>query len=150
MREGGREGCIPPPSPHRSIFSHSLPRPASNPHPLPPGPPFPPNPPQDGTLLDSSSRVLPSSVAAIQAALAAGVTVFLATGKARPAAIRAMQAVGLAGEGLVVSNSGPGIFLQGGRAGVSGGWSRNGVQRIRESLAGLHRLGLCILFWMSS
>lgn len=72
---------------------------------------------QDGTLLDSRSRVLPSSVAAIRAALDRGVTVFLATGKARPAAIRAMEAVGLAGEGLVVSTSGPGVFLQGeGRA----------------------------------
>ena len=68
---------------------------------------------QDGTLLDSRSRVLPSSVAAIKAALARGVTVLLATGKARPAAITAMQGVGLAGEGLVVSTKGPGIFLQG-------------------------------------
>ena len=33
--------------------------------------------------------------------------------QARPAAIRAMQAVGLAGEGMVVSQTGPGIFLQG-------------------------------------
>ena len=46
----------------------------------------------DGTLLDSSSRVLQSSVDAIRAALARGVTVLLATGKARPAAIKAMQA----------------------------------------------------------
>jgi hydroxymethylpyrimidine pyrophosphatase-like HAD family hydrolase len=67
----------------------------------------------DGTLLDSSSRVLPSSVDAIRAALGRGVTVVLATGKARPAAIKAMRAVGLAGEGLVVSRGGPGIFLQG-------------------------------------
>ena len=37
---------------------------------------------QDGTLLDSRSRVLPSSVAAIKAALARGITVFLATGGA--------------------------------------------------------------------
>lgn len=75
---------------------------------------------QDGTLLDSRSRVLPSSVAAIKAALARGVTVFLATGKARPAAIKAMEAVGLAGEGLVASRTGPGIFLQGGRGWVLG------------------------------
>jgi hypothetical protein len=59
--------------------------------------------------------VLPSSVPAIRAALERGVTVFLATGKARPAAIRAMEAVGLAGEGLVVSSKGPGVFLQGGQ-----------------------------------
>lgn len=75
----------------------------------------------DGTLLDSRSRVLPSSVAAIRAALDRGVTVFLATGKARPAAIRAMEAVGLAGEGLVVSTRGPGIFLQGGGMDAWGG-----------------------------
>jgi len=54
---------------------------------------------QDGTLLDSSSRILPSSVSAIKAALAVGVRVILATGKARPAAIRACEVAGLAGEG---------------------------------------------------
>lgn len=67
----------------------------------------------DGTLLDSTSNVLPSSVAAIRAALNKGVTVILATGKARPAAMAAMRKVGLCGEGLVVSTKGPGIFLQG-------------------------------------
>lgn len=67
----------------------------------------------DGTLLDSNSKILPSSVEALKAALARGVMVMLATGKARPAAIKAMQAVGLAGPGLVVSTQGPGIFLQG-------------------------------------
>ncbi len=50
-----------------------------------------------GTLLDSASRVLPSSVAALRAALRQGVRVCLATGKARPAAIAAMRTVGLAG-----------------------------------------------------
>lgn len=67
----------------------------------------------DGTLLDSRSQVLPSSVAAINAALAAGVTVMLATGKARPAAMAAMQKVGLLGDGLVVGFNHPGLFLQG-------------------------------------
>ncbi|KAK9806969.1 hypothetical protein WJX72_008996 [[Myrmecia] bisecta] len=67
----------------------------------------------DGTLLDSRSKVLPSSVKALKAAMKAGVMVCLATGKARPAAVAAMAAVGLAGEGLVVSPKGPGIFLQG-------------------------------------
>ena len=51
----------------------------------------------DGTLLDSASRVLPSSVAALRAALRQGVRVCLATGKARPAAVAAMRTVGLAG-----------------------------------------------------
>ncbi|EIE27200.1 HAD-like protein [Coccomyxa subellipsoidea C-169] len=65
------------------------------------------------TLLDARSKVLPSSVQALRAAINAGVRICLATGKARPAAIAAMQPVGLAGEGLVVSSKGPGIFLQG-------------------------------------
>ena len=51
----------------------------------------------DGTLLDSSSHVLPSSVDALRRALWRGVTIMLATGKARPAARAAMAAVGLAG-----------------------------------------------------
>jgi hydroxymethylpyrimidine pyrophosphatase-like HAD family hydrolase len=67
----------------------------------------------DGTLLDSRSRILPSSAAAIRAALAKGVTVVLATGKARPAAVAACAVAGLAGDGLLVSERGPGVFLQG-------------------------------------
>ena len=68
----------------------------------------------DGTLLDSNSRVLPSSVEAIKAALATrSVTMMLATGKARPAAMTAMRVVGLAGDGLLVGPRHPGLFLQG-------------------------------------
>lgn len=67
----------------------------------------------DGTLLSSASEVLPSSRDAIRLALEKDVKVILATGKARPAAIAAMKKVGLAGEGLVVSEKGPGVFLQG-------------------------------------
>lgn len=67
----------------------------------------------DGTLLDSRSQILPSSVEVLKAAMSAGIRVCLATGKARPAAIRALSRVGLSGDGLVVSQSGPGIFLQG-------------------------------------
>lgn len=67
----------------------------------------------DGTLLDSNSRVLQSTVEALRAALAKGVTVILATGKARPAAISCMETVGLAGPDGVVSTHGPGVFLQG-------------------------------------
>ncbi len=55
-----------------------------------------------GTLLDSNSKVLPSSVSAIKAALDQGVLVCLATGKARPAAISALQSVGLAGTPLAL------------------------------------------------
>ena len=39
--------------------------------------------------------------------------VILATGKARPAALAACADAGLAGDGLLVSRSGPGVFLQG-------------------------------------
>ena len=53
-----------------------------------------------GTLLDSRSKILPSSVSAIKAALDQGVLVCLATGKARPAAISALQSVGLAGKAI--------------------------------------------------
>jgi rRNA maturation RNase YbeY len=72
----------------------------------------------DGTLLDSKSRILPSSVKAIRAALDKGVRVVLATGKARPAAVAACEAAGLAGARLdprsaLVSRAGPGVFLQG-------------------------------------
>mmetsp|Transcript_20617 Transcript_20617/g.62091 ORF Transcript_20617/g.62091 Transcript_20617/m.62091 type:complete len:408 (+) Transcript_20617:193-1416(+) len=67
----------------------------------------------DGTLLDSNSKVLPSTVEALKAALARGVVVILATGKARPAAMNCMRGVGLAGKGGVVWEGGPGIFLQG-------------------------------------
>mmetsp|Transcript_27098 Transcript_27098/g.73240 ORF Transcript_27098/g.73240 Transcript_27098/m.73240 type:complete len:273 (+) Transcript_27098:348-1166(+) len=67
----------------------------------------------DGTLLDNSSRIHPDSAEAIRAACAAGVRVVLATGKARPAAIRAADMAGLAGDNLLVSTRTPGIFLQG-------------------------------------
>lgn len=66
----------------------------------------------DGTLLDSSSNITPDSAAAIRAAIAAGVKVILATGKARPAAIAAARKAGLEGDGLLVSLRTPGIFLQ--------------------------------------
>jgi rRNA maturation RNase YbeY len=52
----------------------------------------------DGTLLNGRSQILPSSAKAIRAALDMGVRVVLATGKARPAAIKACELAGLAGE----------------------------------------------------
>ncbi|GLI70135.1 hypothetical protein VaNZ11_014943 [Volvox africanus] len=67
----------------------------------------------DGTLLDSRSRILPSSAAAIRAAADAGVIVVAATGKARPAALAAAASAGLAEPGLLVWPQGPGVFLQG-------------------------------------
>ncbi len=53
----------------------------------------------DGTFLDSRSRVRPSAAKAVRAALDLGIRVVLATGKARPAAIKACETVGLAGGG---------------------------------------------------
>mmetsp|Transcript_34668 Transcript_34668/g.89999 ORF Transcript_34668/g.89999 Transcript_34668/m.89999 type:complete len:268 (-) Transcript_34668:105-908(-) len=67
----------------------------------------------DGTLLNSASRVSAATAEALRGALARGLRVVLATGKARPAAVAALGAVGLAGEGGVVSDSQPGVFLQG-------------------------------------
>ena len=66
----------------------------------------------DGTLLDSKSQVLPSSVEALRMAIDRGVQVILATGKARPAAIKALDNVGLS-EDVIVGTKTPGIFLQG-------------------------------------
>lgn len=60
----------------------------------------------DGTLLDSRSRVRPSSARALREVLERGVQVCLATGKARPAAIKAMETVGLAGEGELEEGGG--------------------------------------------
>ena len=51
----------------------------------------------DGTLLNSSSQVTARTAKALRAAMGSGVQVILATGKARPAAIAAMEKVDLAG-----------------------------------------------------
>lgn len=67
----------------------------------------------DGTLLNSKSRVTASTAAALQAAKARGVTIVIATGKARPAALSALEPVGLLGQDGVVTLQSPGVFLQG-------------------------------------
>eukprot|EP00271_Cylindrocystis_brebissonii_P014287 TRINITY_DN3559_c0_g1_i1.p1 TRINITY_DN3559_c0_g1~~TRINITY_DN3559_c0_g1_i1.p1 ORF type:complete len:759 (-),score=98.35 TRINITY_DN3559_c0_g1_i1:657-2864(-) len=69
----------------------------------------------DGTLLNSKSQVAPNTAEALRAAKARGVTVVIATGKARPAAMSALSTVGLVGTGPreVVSLESPGVFLQG-------------------------------------
>ncbi|CAD7700586.1 unnamed protein product [Ostreobium quekettii] len=67
----------------------------------------------DGTLLDSKSKILESSREAIMLALNKGVSIVLATGKARPAAIEACAAAKLSGENGIVSAKSPGVFLQG-------------------------------------
>jgi Cof subfamily protein (haloacid dehalogenase superfamily) len=66
----------------------------------------------DGTLLNSNSELLPSSVEALRMATDRGVQVILATGKARPAAMKALERVGLA-DNTIVGVKTPGIFLQG-------------------------------------
>lgn len=67
----------------------------------------------DGTLLNTKSFVTRTTADALRAAMEAGVTVVIATGKTRPAAMAALAPVGLAGEGGVLSESTPGVFLQG-------------------------------------
>jgi hypothetical protein len=56
----------------------------------------------DGTLLNSESRISVRTAFAVKSALARGdLSLILATGKARPAAIAACTEVGLAGAGLL-------------------------------------------------
>jgi hydroxymethylpyrimidine pyrophosphatase-like HAD family hydrolase len=66
----------------------------------------------DGTLLNAYSRVDPASARVIRAAVEErGVRVVVATGKARPAALAAAREAGL--EGVLCSERGPGVYLQG-------------------------------------
>ena len=67
----------------------------------------------DGTLLNRDCVITPRTAEALRECAAAGVTVFIATGKARPAAIRAAATAGLDGVGGVVSRKSPGVFIQG-------------------------------------
>lgn len=67
----------------------------------------------DGTLLNSRSQITKQTATALKAVIARGVKVIIATGKTRPAAMTACRAVGLEGENGIVSESLPGIFLQG-------------------------------------
>ncbi|KAK9136152.1 hypothetical protein Syun_015482 [Stephania yunnanensis] len=67
----------------------------------------------DGTLLNSKSLISPTNAEALREAMSRGVQVVIATGKARPAAITALRMVDLAGKDGVMSESSPGVFLQG-------------------------------------
>lgn len=67
----------------------------------------------DGTLLNSESKITKSTAGALRAAKDRGVTVVIATGKARPAAMDALGSMGLTGDTGVVTLSSPGVFLQG-------------------------------------
>lgn len=103
----------------------------------------------DGTLLNSQSLVDPTSVEAIKAAISRDVTVMLATGKARPAAMNAMKIAGLAGEGLLVSHKDPGVFLQGlmaygpGGKFVTGGQLDVDIARRAFEFAEQHNVPIC-------
>eukprot|EP00241_Pyramimonas_parkeae_P002343 CAMPEP_0114241078 /NCGR_PEP_ID=MMETSP0058-20121206/9445_1 /TAXON_ID=36894 /ORGANISM="Pyramimonas parkeae, CCMP726" /LENGTH=529 /DNA_ID=CAMNT_0001353589 /DNA_START=221 /DNA_END=1810 /DNA_ORIENTATION=+ len=67
----------------------------------------------DGTFLNSRVEVSTRNAQAVRAAQAAGVRVFVATGKARPAAVKACTPAALVGDGGIVGPSTPGVFLQG-------------------------------------
>ncbi|KAK3435943.1 hypothetical protein EUGRSUZ_C00613 [Eucalyptus grandis] len=67
----------------------------------------------DGTLLNSESRISLTNAKALKEALSRGVKVVIATGKARPSVINILKTVDLAGKDGVISQSTPGVFLQG-------------------------------------
>nr|AWA44806.1 hypothetical protein SO145G11_000007 [Saccharum officinarum] len=67
----------------------------------------------DGTLLNSKSQVTARNAEALREARSRGVNIVIATGKARPAVIDALSMVDLSGRTGIVSESSPGVFLQG-------------------------------------
>jgi len=68
----------------------------------------------DGTLLNSAGVVSPATRDALRAAQAAGIDVYVATGKARPGAIAALAASGLSSTASPICHvSIPGVFLNG-------------------------------------
>ncbi|CAK9221486.1 unnamed protein product [Sphagnum jensenii] len=67
----------------------------------------------DGTLMNSRSMITNKTANALRAAMKIGVQVIIATGKTRPAALAALETVGLTGRGGALSHTSPGVFLQG-------------------------------------
>ncbi|XP_020264919.1 uncharacterized protein LOC109840612 isoform X2 [Asparagus officinalis] len=67
----------------------------------------------DGTLLNSKSQISTTTAEALKEAISRGVNIVIATGKTRPAVINALKMVNLTGKDGIVSESSPGIFLQG-------------------------------------
>ncbi|KAL8109945.1 endoribonuclease YBEY, chloroplastic isoform X1 [Apium graveolens] len=67
----------------------------------------------DGTLLNSKSRISEATAEALREVISRGVRVVIATGKTRPAVISLLKMVDLAGDGGIVSDSSPGVFVQG-------------------------------------
>ncbi|CAO2816750.1 unnamed protein product [Amaranthus hypochondriacus] len=67
----------------------------------------------DGTLLNSKSQISSANANAIKEALSRGVQVVIATGKTRTGAIDVLKTVDLVGRNGIVSESSPGVFIQG-------------------------------------
>ncbi|CAL4961513.1 unnamed protein product [Urochloa decumbens] len=67
----------------------------------------------DGTLLNSKSQITARNAEALREARSRGVNIVIATGKARPAVIDALSTADLSGKTGIVSESSPGVFLQG-------------------------------------
>ncbi len=86
----------------------------------------------DGTLLNGEGRVTREVADALRAAAAKGVLVCVATGKARPAARRALETAGLDGPGGVTGAGSPGVFLQGLDVRAPGGGSLASVSMPEE------------------
>ncbi|KFK32536.1 hypothetical protein AALP_AA6G255900 [Arabis alpina] len=67
----------------------------------------------DGTLLNSNSQVSKANAKALKEAMLRGLKVVIATGKSRPGATRILEKADLAGCDGIVSESSPGVFVQG-------------------------------------
>ncbi|KAG9456489.1 hypothetical protein H6P81_000997 [Aristolochia fimbriata] len=67
----------------------------------------------DGTLLNSKSQISRGTAEALREAMSRGVKIVIATGKSRSAVLDAFRMVDLVGKEGVVSESSPGVFLQG-------------------------------------
>ncbi|VVB09029.1 unnamed protein product [Arabis nemorensis] len=67
----------------------------------------------DGTLLNSRSQISEANAKALKEAVLRGLKVVIATGKSRPGATRILKKADLAGRDGIVSESSPGVFVQG-------------------------------------
>uniref|UniRef100_A0A7N0V739 Haloacid dehalogenase-like hydrolase family protein n=1 Tax=Kalanchoe fedtschenkoi TaxID=63787 RepID=A0A7N0V739_KALFE len=83
----------------------------------------------DGTLLNSKSLISSTTAEALKEAASRGIKVVIATGKARHAAKRVLEIVGLTGKGGIFSDYSPGVFVQGLLV-----YGRNGQQIFRQDL----------------
>lgn len=67
----------------------------------------------DGTLLNSKSQISEANAKALKEATLRGLKVVIATGKSRPGALKILKMADLAGRNGIVSESSPGVFVQG-------------------------------------